>query len=302
MTTHNICILGGTGFVGRHLAARLANDGHRLKVLTRHRERHRDLLVLPRLILVEADVHDPRVLAAELQGCEVAINLVGILNERGRDGRGFYHVHAELPRKLVQACRETGVKRLLHMSALGADAAYGRSHYQRTKGEGENIVHAAHDLQVTSFRPSIIFGPEDAFFNRFARLLKLSPYWFPLACPRARMQPVYVGDVAEAFARSIDRQSTVGKRLELCGPKVYSLEELVEFIAGTLRLRRRIVALGEGLSRLHAKLLDYAPGKPFSWDNYLTLQTDNICHNGFPEELGITPTAVEDIVPRYLTR
>ncbi|MGE0080035.1 MAG: complex I NDUFA9 subunit family protein [Thiohalomonadaceae bacterium] len=302
MTTHNICILGGTGFVGRHLAARLANDGHRLKVLTRHRERHRDLLVLPRLILVEADVHDPRVLAAELQGCEVAINLVGILNERGRDGRGFYHVHAELPRKLVQACRESGVKRLLHMSALGTDAAYGRSHYQRTKGEGENIVHAAHDLQVTSFRPSIIFGPEDAFFNRFARLLKLSPYWFPLACPRARMQPVYVGDVAEAFARSIDRQSTVGKRLELCGPKVYSLEELVEFIAGTLRLRRRIVALGEGLSRLHAKLLDYAPGKPFSWDNYLTLQTDNICHNGFPEELGITPAAVEDIVPRYLTR
>lgn len=302
MTTHTICILGGTGFVGRHLAARLANDGHRLKVLTRHRERHRDLLVLPRLILVEADVHDPKVLAAELEGCEAAVNLVGILNETGREGHGFYHAHVELPRKLVQACRQAGVKRLLHMSALGADAAYGRSHYQRTKGEGENTVHAAHDMQVTSFRPSIIFGPDDAFFNRFARLLRISPYWFPLACPGARMQPIFVGDVVEAFARSLDRQSTVGKRLELCGPKVYSLEELVEFTAYTLKLRRRVVALGDGLSRLQAKLLDHVPGKPFSWDNYLTLQTDNICRNGFPEEIGITPASVEDIVPGYLTR
>lgn len=302
MSTHNICILGGTGFVGRHLAARLANDGHRLKVLTRHRERHRDLLVLPRLILVEADVHDPRILAAELDDCEVAINLVGILNEHGRDGRGFYQVHAELPRKLVQACRERGVKRLLHMSALGADAAYGRSHYQRTKGEGENIVHAAHDLQVTSFRPSTIFGPGDTFFNRFARLLKLSPYWFPLPCPAARMQPIYVNDVAEAFARSIDSPDTVGKRLELCGPRVYSLRELVEFTARTLRLRRRVVPLGEGLSRLQARLLERAPGKPFSWDNYLSLQTDNVCHSGFSAELGITPATVEEIVPQYLTR
>lgn len=302
MTTHTICILGGTGFVGRHLAARLANDGHRLKVLTRHRERHRDLLVLPRLILVEADVHDPSVLAAELEGCDAVVNLVGILNEPGRDGHGFYHVHVELPRKLVQACRQKGVKRLLHMSALGADAAYGRSHYQRTKGEGENTVHAAHDLLVTSFRPSVIFGPEDSLFNRFATLLRIAPYWFPLACPGARMQPVYVGDVAEAFARSLDRQSTVGRRLELCGPKVYSLEELVEFTLNTLHLRRRVVALGDGLSRLHARLLDYVPGRPFSWDNYLTLQADNICHDGFPEEFGIVPAAVEDIVPRYLTR
>lgn len=302
MNTHTICILGGTGFVGRHLAARLADDGHRLKVLTRHRERHRDLLVLPRLILVEADVHDPKVLAAELEGCEVVVNLVGILNEAGRSGRGFFQVHTELPRKLVQACREQGVQRLLHMSALGADAGYGRSHYQRTKGEGENIVHAAHDLQVTSFRPSIIFGPGDSFFNRFAKLLKISPYWFPLACPAARMQPVYVGDVAEAFARSIAYQNTVGKRLELCGPKVYSLEELVEFTANTLHLRRRIVALGDGMSRLHARLLEYVPGKPFSWDNYLTLTTENICHEGFPEALGITPASVEDMVPRYLTR
>lgn len=302
MTTHTICILGGTGFVGRHLAARLANDGHRLKVLTRHRERHRDLLVLPRLILVEADVHDPKILAAELEGCEVAVNLVGILNERGHDGRGFYRAHVALPRTLVQVCREKGVKRLLHMSALGADAAYGRSHYQRTKGEGENTVHAAQDLQVTSFRPSVIFGPDDAFFNRFTRMLKITPYWFPLACAGSRLQPVFVGDVVEAFARSLERQSTVGKRLELCGPKVYSLEELVEFAATTLRLRRRVVALSDGMSRLQAKLLEYLPGKPFSWDNYLTLQTDNVCHESFPEELGIVPAAVEDVVPRYLTR
>ncbi|MCK9529226.1 MAG: complex I NDUFA9 subunit family protein [Gammaproteobacteria bacterium] len=302
MTTQTICILGGTGFVGRHLAARLAKDGHRLKVLTRHRERHRDLLVLPRLILAEADAHDAKVLAAELDGCDAAVNLIGILNERGRDGRGFYQAHVELPRKLAQACRETGVRRVLHMSALNADAAYGRSHYLRTKGEGENIMHAAHDLRVTSFRPSIIFGVGDSFFNRFARLLKVTPYWFPLAAAGARLQPVHVGDVVEAFARVLAREGTVGKRLELCGPKVYSLEELVEYTAATLGLRRSVLALGDGMSRLQARLLEHLPGKPFSWDNYLTLQQDSVCHTGFPEELDITPAAVEDIVPGYLTR
>lgn len=302
MTTQTICILGGTGFVGRHLAARLAKDGHRLKVLTRHRERHRDLLVLPRLILAEADVQDAKVLAAELDGCDVAVNLIGILNERGRDGRGFYQAHVELPRKLAQACREKGVRRVLHMSAINADAAYGRSHYLRTKGEGENIMHAAHDLHVTSFRPSVIFGAGDSFFNRFARLLKVTPYWFPLAAAGTRLQPVHVGDVVEAFARALARPGTIGKRLELCGPKVYSLEELVEYTAATLRLRRRVVALGDGMSRLQARLLEHLPGKPFSWDNYLTLQTDSVCHGGFPEQLGILPAAVEDIVPGYLTR
>lgn len=299
---HVICILGGTGFVGSHLLARLTADRHRLRVVTRHRERHRRLWVLPSLEMVEADVFDPEALERAVDGADVVINLVGILNERGRSGKGFERAHVELPRRLLNVCRKRQVNRLLHMSALGADAAYGASHYQRTKGEGENIVHGAAGIHVTSFRPSVIYGPNDAFFNRFARLLRLAPGIFPLACPEARFAPVHVADVVEAFTRAIDNPTTYGKRYDLCGPRVYTLRELVQYTADVLGLRRKIVGLGPLLSRLQAELMEYVPGKPFSRDNYLSMQHPNICDGPFPEVFGITPRRIESTVPIYLGR
>ena len=300
MAQHSICILGGSGFVGHHLTARLAQDDHRLRVVTRHRERSKDLIVLPSAEVVEADVHDPEALKAQFEGCDTVINLVGILNARDSAGKGFYRAHVELPRKVVEACRAAGVGRLLHMSALGGDAAYGQSHYQRSKGEGENLVHNAHDLAVTSFRPSVIFGPGDSFLSRFAGLLKMSPLVFPLACAHARFAPVYVKDVAEAYTRALDNRATFGQRYELCGPQSYTLQELVEYVARLRRMRRWIVPLGDTPSRLLASVLEWAPGQPLTRDNVLSMQRDNVCEDPFPEVFGFEPTALESVAPAYL--
>jgi NADH dehydrogenase len=296
-----ICILGGTGFVGRHLAEHLAAHGHKVLIPTRKLMRHRELLVLPTVQLTEGDVHNPVFLRRLLEGMDAVINLVGILNERGRSGRGFARVHADLPAKVVQACRETGVRRLLHMSALNAslDAP---SHYLRTKAMGEDTAHraAGDDIHVTSFRPSVIFGPDDSFTNRFARLLKLVRFVFPLACPEAKMQPVYVEDVAQAFMAALANTRTYGQRYELCGPKVYTLREIVAYIARLRGLRTRIIGLNDRLSWLQAAVMEFVPGKPFSLDNYNSFKVDSVCPKGFPEVFGITPKGMESVVPGYL--
>lgn len=299
MKTRNLCVLGGTGFVGRQLLNQLTPGGHRIKVLTRRPERHRDLRVLPTVELLEADVHDPVVLRETFRGCDAVINLVGILNEAGQ---GFAAVHVKLPRKIAQACKEAGVRRVLQMSALHADAANGSSHYLRTKGAGEDLMHAAaaDGLQVTSFRPSVIFGPRDSFINRFAGLLRLAPYLFPLACPDSRFAPVYVGDVARAFIIALENGATIGNRYDLCGPRVYTLREIVELTAREFGLRRKIIGLNDTLSRWQARLFEFVPGKPFTLDNYRSLQVDSVCHgdNGLLQ-LGITPTSLEAVLPRY---
>ncbi len=299
MSKRKIIILGGTGFVGRHLTARLCALGHEVTVITRRRDRHRDLLVLPTARLIEGDVYNPALLNDEFQGCDAAINLVGILNEAGHDGRGFERAHAELPAKVIAACRASGVTRLLHMCALKAseDAP---SHYLRSKARGEARVLAANDLQVTSFRPSVIFGSDDSFTRRFARLLKLTPLMFPLACPEARFQPVFVEDVAQAFINALDQHQSFGQVYELCGPRVYTLRELVQTIADLIGVKTRIVGLSDGLSRLQARLLEYVPGKPFSFDNYCSLQIDSVCDRGFPPILGIAPARFDEAVPSYL--
>ena len=303
MTYRTICVLGGTGFVGRHLLDRLARPGRRLRVLTRDAEARKDVAVLPGVELVEADVHDPAALLRHLAGCDAAVNLVGILNESR--GATFEQVHVELPRKLAAACRETGVRRLLHMSALNADARAGASAYLRSKGAGEDAVHEAADarLHVTSFRPSVIFGPGDSFLNRFVALARLSPLVLPLACPQARFAPVYVGDVAEAFARALEDPHTYGRRYPLCGPREYTLRELVEYALRTAGVRRIVVGLPDWVSRLEAALLEHAPGKPFTRDNYRSLQVPSVCgaENGL-SRLGIVPTPLEAVAPLYLGR
>jgi len=300
MKQHTICIVGGSGFVGHHLAARLVRDNHSVRVLTRRRERHRDLLVLPTLELRECNVYDEEALNEAFKGCDVVINLVGILNEKGHNGKGFRRAHVELSEKVVNACQANGIRRLLHMSALGADAQKGTSYYQKTKGEAEDRVHAATGLDVTSFRPSIIFGPDDSFFNRFADLLKSVPLLFPLACPGARFAPVYVGDVAECYSRAIDNTDTYGKRYELCGPEHYTLYQLVRYTASQLGLKRWIIELPDWAARLQARLFELMPGKPFSRDNYASMQRDNICEGEFPAEFGIIPSSIDSVVPGYL--
>ena len=303
MSRARIVILGGTGFVGHSLCERLVMAGHEVRILTRHRERHRDLLVLPTAQVVEADVHNPAVLKREFQGLDAVVNLVGILNESGRDGKGFERAHAELPAKVVQACRQNGVPRLLHMSALHASPD-GPSHYLRSKGRGEQIVQAAESntLHVTSFRPSVIFGSRDSFTNRFAGLLRQVPFVFPLACPNARLQPVYVEDVVQAFVSALDRQATFGQRYNLCGPQVYSLREIVTWLARQLGLKRRILPLNNVLSMAQAAVLQFAPGKPFTLDNYQSLQVASVCEAGFPVIFGVTPSRLEDVVPTYIHR
>ena len=301
MSTHKICLLGGTGFVGKRLAARLSEAGHDVVIFTRHRERQRDLLVLPTVRLVQGDVHDPEFLRKQFEGRDTVINLVGILNEKGRDGRGFARVHEELPSMIAEACRQTGVTRLLHMSALHASPA-APSRYLRTKALGEDAVHRAGspDFHVTSFRPSVIFGPGDSFLNRFAGLLRLTPGMFPLACPQARFQPVYVEDVVRAFVESLDNHKTFGQRYDLCGPKVYTLREIVEYVARLVGKRVCIVGLNDALSYLQAATLEFMPGKPFSLDNYRSLKVDSVCDKDFPEVFGITPSSLEQIAPTYL--
>jgi len=303
MSRARIAVLGGTGFVGRSLCEHLVLAGHEVCILTRHRERHRDQLVLPTAQVIEVDVHDPAVLRRELQGQDVVVNLVGILNEPGWDGKGFERAHVELAAKVVQACRQNGVARLLHMSALHASPD-GPSHYLRSKGRGEQIVHAAESntLHVTSFRPSVIFGACDSFTNRFAGLLRQVPLVFPLACPGALLQPVYVEDVVRAFVLALDRQATFGQRYNLCGPQVYSLRDIVTWLARQLGLKRQVLPLNNVLSFVQAAVLQFAPGKPFTLDNYRSLQVSSVCESSFPAIFATTPSRFEDVVPTYIPR
>ena len=300
MSKLNICIVGGTGFVGHVITDKLVDQGHRLKILTRHRELHRGFLVLPTVDLVEGDIHDQSFLNQEFAGMDVVINLAGILNQfRGKPT--FEMVHAILPAYIADACKNQGVPRLLHMSALKASNG-GPSQYLRTKGTGEDRVHqmAGQKVHVTSFRPSVIFGASDSFTNRFAHLLHIAPGVLPLACPGARFQPVWVDDVAEAFVRAIGNYQTYGKRYELCGPRVYTLKEIVDYVARVTRTRCYVVPLNDTLSRLQALLGEFLPGKPISLDNYGSMREDSCCKEGFPEVFGIKPTEMEAVVPHYL--
>lgn len=299
MKRHSVCVLGGSGFVGRHLVSQLAAAGHRVRVPTRHRERHRDLLVLPTVNVVEANIHDSAALNQVLAGCDVVINLVAILNETRREQ--FRAVHVDLVRALGLAAQQQGVTRLLHMSALNADAKQGASRYLRSKGEGEDLAHdfASAGLHVTSFRPSVIYGPDDHFFNKFAALLKL-PGPLPLPCPDARFAPVFVGDVARAFLSVLDNKASYGQRYELCGPQTYTLRQLVAYAATVLGRKKTIIGLPAAVARMQAAVMGLLPGRPFTRDNYDSMQVDAACRGPFPAALGFRPEPVEAVVPYYL--
>lgn len=303
MKTHTVCVFGGTGFVGRKIVRQLAADGHRVIIPTRQKALHKDLQVSPAVQLVEADAHDRDTLNQLLTGCDVAMNLVGILNERGRDhGRGFTHAHLELTEKIVAACKHCGVNRLLHMSALKADADNGPSHYLATKGKAELFIreNCPPTIDYTIFQPSVIFGQGDGFINRFAQLLRILPV-FPLAKPDARFQPVFVGDVASAFTQSIDDKNSYGKTFTLCGPQTYTLRDIVTYIARSMGLRRLIIGLPDSIAALQAQVFESVPGKPFSIDNLRSLSVDNVANDNGLLQLGIAPRSLESTIPTMLT-
>ena len=273
-----------------------------MRIPTRNRQRNRRLLVLPGCDLEQANVHDEAALVRLLAGTEAAINLIGILNERGHDGSGFQHVHVALVRKLVGACQRAGVRRLLQMSALKANRERGPSHYLRTKGEAEHQIKtlSGDDIDYTIFRPSVIFGPEDSFLNRFAAMLRVSPI-LPIAQIDARFAPVYVQDVAKAFVTALGNSNTFGKTYELCGPDIYSLGEVLRFVCRELRIKRAIVPMPGPLGRIQAWVADYLiPGKPFSLDNLRSLSVASVCSENGLQALGIKPQAMPAIASRYL--
>ena len=295
MEITTVAVLGGSGFVGRHVCHALAAAGYRVRVATRDRERAKELLILLPTVEVEGvDVHDAGELAEFMRGAEAAINLVGVLHD-GSGERGFQAAHVELARKVAAACRDAGVGRLLHMSALGAGPA-APSAYLRSKGEAEQIVRDA-GLAWTLFRPSIVFGRDDHFLNLFAQLLKVLPV-IALGSPNARFQPVFVEDVAAAFVKSLADLGSHGKRYDLCGPRVYTLRELVEFAAAASGQRRPVIGLNDPLSWLQALAMECMPVKLLTRDNYLSMKVDSVCDCPFP--FGIAPTALEAAAPAWL--
>ena len=296
---NRVCLVGGSGFVGRHMAERLAERGVRVIIPTRNRERAKtDLIVLPSVELVSADVNDPAQLSALVAGCDAVVNLVGILHE-GRSG-DFRRAHLTLIEQCIAACKHHGVRRYLHMSALGAGPS-APSEYQRTKGEAEQRVVAAQasGLEATIFRPSVIFGDGDSFLTLFARMLALAPF-VPLGSPGARFQPVWVEDVAHAFVAALDLPQTVGQCYDLVGPDVFTLRELVQLVGKVIGNERLVVGLPDGLSRLQARVFGMLPVKLITYDNYLSMTVDNVSSMPYPAVFERTPSALEPIARQYL--
>ena len=300
-----VVVFGGTGFIGSALVARFSGAGAHVIVPTRHAARARHLILLPGVAAVEARLSDTTVLHDLLRGADAAINLVGILHSsRGMPyGEQFRRVHVELPRRIVAACADSGVPRYLHMSALGA-AADGPSMYQRSKADGEIAARSAPTVAATIFRPSVVFGPGDSFLTTFARLQKYLPC-VPLACAEADFQPIYVGDVAQAFVNALADPRTCHQVYHLGGPQIYPLADLVRMAGSYAGHRRPVFGLAEGLARLQARLFELLPGDPvISRDNIDSMQVDNVVDPAIQattaQALGLTLTPLEAVAPRYL--
>jgi NADH dehydrogenase len=305
----NVLVLGGAGFIGRHVVAELARRGISVTVPTRRRDRARHLTLLPTVDVVEADIFAKDAIEHLARGKDALINLVGILHgrrglpdERGPNNYGpdFARVHVELAQAALSACRGAGVKRFLHVSAMGA-APDAPSEYLRSKGIAEKAVLAAEDLDVTVFRPSVVFGPEDRFLNLFACMARFLPV-LAIACPDARFQPVFVGDVARAMAAALDDPASAaeacGKSYGLCGPHEVTLKELVEFVCHVTGRRRLVIGLPDTASYLQAGLMELSPIPLMTRDNYYSMQVPSVCEGPFP--FGIQPQSLEAVAPTYL--
>lgn len=294
---YKITILGGAGFVGSSLVAKLDNLGYKVKVLSRRREASKHLILLPNVQVVECNIADNSALKSALIGSDAVINLVGILHESNQNT--FENIHHQLPRRLAQMCEELGIARLIHMSALQASKT-APSQYLRSKAAGEAAVNEfSKKLDITIFKPSVIFGRGDSFLNLFATLVKFLPVIF-LAKPDAKFQPIWVEDVAQCIVNALENTSTYGKTYELGGPNVYSLRELVQKVMDVLGKVRPIVGLNHTLSMLQASAMQLSPIPLMTRDNIRSMQVDNVCEEGVAAELNVTPTSLDVVAPEYL--
>ncbi len=299
-----VLLLGGTGFVGRHICERLARLGWAMTVPTRRASSASAVQHLPGLTVLQADVHDETTLRGLLAGHDAVINLVAILHG---DEAAFQRTHVELPQKLARACLGTGVQRVVHIGALGAEPAAADtapSRYLRSKSRGEAALQAAaaQGLLLTVLRPSVIFGADDRFLNLFAALQRVFPV-MPLAGAQARFQPVWVEDVAQAVVRSLQDTHTIGRTFELCGPAVYTLKELVQLAGRAAGVPRPVIPLPMAIGRLQALMMELAPGQPLmSRDNLDSMKVDNVATGRVPglAALGIAPTGPAAVAPAYL--
>lgn len=304
MTTRSVAtVFGGSGFIGRYVVKRLAQQGYVVRAAVRDPEAA--LFLKPmggvgQVVPLHADVTNDATVKRAVEGASIVVNLVGVLSESR--AAPFDAIHAQGAGRIAQLAALAGVQRMVHVSAIGADAA-SPARYAQTKAAGEAAVRAAFP-SATILRPSIVFGPEDNFFNRFAGIARISPV-MPVISGATKMQPVYVGDVADAVMAALARPDAAGRTYELGGPRVWTFRELLAYILEvTNRTCKPLVNLPMGLARLEASVLEKLPGKLLTRDQLLMLASDNIVGAGQPglAELGITPTPVELIVPFYLRR
>ncbi|MET4730853.1 uncharacterized protein YbjT (DUF2867 family) [Lysobacter enzymogenes] len=297
MARRHVLILGGTGFVGRHLVAHLLRERYRVTVLSRGVDPSKKKKLSRDASIIEGDVANPDFLRAVLDDVDAVVNLVGILNEQGDTGRGFEHVYVELLDALLDAMRDMGVRRLLQMSALNAGT--GQSHYLEARGRAEQKVRAS-KLDWTLFRPSVIAGPGDGLFCRFDALLRYAPA-LPIGRANARFQPVWVGDVTQAFVNALADDAHVQRSYNLVGPQVMTLGEIVRASAHGRGRLRAVLPLPDALGKLQAEIGEHLPGKPISRDNWRSLQTDSTSVENGLLKLGIEPTPVLSRLPEILS-
>jgi NADH dehydrogenase len=296
-------VLGGSGFIGRYVVKRLAARGEVIAVGCRNAEQAKFLKPMGdvgQIVPLNVGIGDETLLPAFLAGNDALVNCVGILRESG--AQTFELVHHTGPARLARFAREAGVDRFVHISAIGADPR-SSSAYARTKAAGEQAVRDAFPT-VTILRPSVLFGPEDQFFNRFAAMAMISPVLPLVGGGETRFQPVYVGDVADAVVRCLVDQATAGRVYELGGPKVYTFREILDLLLSEIRRKRLFVDLPFGLAALQARLMSILPNPPLTPDQVELLKSDNIVSSGALNlaSLGLQPTAAEVIVPTYLDR
>jgi NADH dehydrogenase len=301
ITGRRIVVFGGSGFIGRYVVKRLTGQGWVVRVAVRDPVAAAFLKPMGnvgQVVIMKADLSEEASVAAAIDGVEAAINLVGILYERGR--QQFASVHDEGAARLARLAAASGVGRLIHVSAIGADAD-SPAIYARTKAAGEKAVRAAFP-EATIVRPSVVFGPEDGFFNRFAAMAMFSPALPLIGGGQTRFQPVYVGDVAEAIVRTLDDPAAIGQTFELGGPRIYSFRQLMELLLAQIRRHRCLINLPFAVADIQAALLERLPVPPLTRDQVRLLRRDNVVSPGAKGlgDLGIVPTAVETVIPSYL--
>lgn len=297
MQIREICVLGGSGFVGSAVVAKLDAAGYLVKVLTRHRNAAKHLLLLPNVQVVECNVLDYQALNSTLRGVDAVINLIGILHQSRHTS--FNAMHHQLPAQLAKICVDLNIKRLVHMSSLRAEKN-APSQYLHSKAAGEAaLLEYQHQLNITIFKPSIIFGRGDRFINLFARLVKLFPAVM-LAKPNAKFQPIWVEDVASCIVASIENSGTYGQTYELAGPKVYTFQKMVQTVMDTLQTKRPIIGLSDRLSYVQAFMMELLPVKLMSRDNILSMEVESVSDQSFPAIFNLVPTSLETVIPQYL--